>query len=254
LFVGGIFTVDGDFQVGNTTSTGNVFNSGYVTFSQPTLFTSNAAATSNITGAIIVSGGAGIKGNIHSGSITITGPTSNGITFADATFQNTAFSSSVYNTLNVTTSTANTALAKAQSAYDLANTTTSLSIITDKFVANGNTTTFTLSTTPVTENFVTLVVDGVTQMRDTYSISGNVVTFNSTFENTANIEATTITGQGTISGATGGGTDRVFQVNETIITQPYTLTALRGASSVGPITINDGVAVTLEDGARWVIL
>jgi hypothetical protein len=254
LFVGGIFTVDGDFQVGNTTSTGNVFNSGYVTFSQPTLFTSNAASTSNITGAIIVSGGAGIKGNIHSGSITITGPTSNGITFADATFQNTAFSSSVYNTLNVTTSTANTALAKAQSAYDLANTTTSLSIITDKFVANGNTTTFTLSTTPVTENFVTLVVDGVTQMRDTYSISGNVVTFNSTFENTANIEATTITGQGTISGATGGGTDRVFQVNETIITQPYTLTALRGASSVGPIAINDGVAVTLEDGARWVIL
>jgi hypothetical protein len=254
LFVGGIFTVDGDFQVGNTTSTGNVFNSGFVTFSQPTLFTSNAASTSNITGAIIVSGGAGIKGNIHSGSITITGPTSNGITFADATFQNTAFSSSVYNTLNVTTSTANTALAKAQSAYDLANTTTSLSIITDKFVANGNTTTFTLSTTPVTENFVTLVVDGVTQMRDTYSISGNVVTFNSTFENTANIEATTITGQGTISGATGGGTDRVFQVNETIITQPYTLTALRGASSVGPIAINDGVAVTLEDGARWVIL
>jgi hypothetical protein len=254
LFVGGIFTVDGDFQVGNTTSTGNVFNSGFVTFSQPTLFTSNAASTSNITGAIIVSGGAGIKGNIHSGSITITGPTSNGITFADATFQNTAFTSSVYNTLNVTTSTANTALAKAQSAYDLANTTTSLSIITDKFVANGNTTTFTLSTTPVTENFVTLVVDGVTQMRDTYSISGNVVTFNSTFENTANIEATTITGQGTISGATGGGTDRVFQVNETIITQPYTLTALRGASSVGPIAINDGVAVTLEDGARWVIL
>ena len=262
LYVGGVFTVDGDFSVGNTTSTGNVFNSGYVTFSQPTLFTSNAAATSNATGAIVVAGGIGVKGNIHSGSITITGPTSNGITFADATFQNTAFTSGIYSTLNVTTvvantasSTANTALLKAQTAYDLANTASqTLSIITDKFVANGNTTTFTLSTIPVTENFVTLVVDGVTQMRDTYSISGNVVTFNSTFENTANIEATTITGQGTISGATGGGTDRVFQVNETIITKPYTLTTGRGASSVGPIVINDGIAVTIGDGARWVIL
>ena len=247
LYVGGIFTVDGDFSVGNTTSTGNVFNSGYVTFSQPTLFTSNAAATSNATGAIVVTGGIGAKGNLYSGSITITGASSNGITFTDSTFQSTAFSSTVYNTLN-------TALTKAQTAYDLANTTTSLSIVTDKFVANGNTTTFTLSTIPVTENFVTLVVDGVTQMRDTYSISGNVVTFNSTFENTANIEATTITGQGTISGATGGGTDRVFQVNETIITKPYTLTTGRGASSVGPIVINDGIAVTIGDGARWVIL
>jgi hypothetical protein len=110
LFVGGIFTVDGDFQVGNTTSTGNVFNSGFVTFSQPTLFTSNAATTSNTTGAIISTGGIATRGNLFSGAIRITGPSSNGLTFADGTVQYTANapSSSIANgSSNIVISTAN---------------------------------------------------------------------------------------------------------------------------------------------------
>ena len=55
-------------------------------------------------------------------------------------------------------------------------------------------------------------------------------------------------------GATGGGNDEVFVENSPTVTTDYTLSAGKNASSVGPITINSGVSVTVPDGARWVIL
>jgi hypothetical protein len=55
-------------------------------------------------------------------------------------------------------------------------------------------------------------------------------------------------------GATGGGTDEVFQENELIVTTNYTLSTGYNAMSVGPITINSGVTVTIPSGQRWVIL
>jgi hypothetical protein len=55
-------------------------------------------------------------------------------------------------------------------------------------------------------------------------------------------------------GATGGGPDEVFVENSTIITTNYTLPAGKNASSVGPITINGGITVTVGAGQRWVVL
>jgi hypothetical protein len=55
-------------------------------------------------------------------------------------------------------------------------------------------------------------------------------------------------------GATGGGTDEVFQENGTTVTTDYTLTTGKNAMSVGPITVNGGVAVTVPSGQRWVVL
>lgn len=50
----------------------------------------NLPATSNTTGTLRVTNGVGITGNLYTGSIFITGPTSNGITFADGTKMTTA--------------------------------------------------------------------------------------------------------------------------------------------------------------------
>jgi hypothetical protein len=55
-------------------------------------------------------------------------------------------------------------------------------------------------------------------------------------------------------GATGGGPDKVFVQNQTTVTTNYTLTTGYNAESVGPITINSGVTVTVPSGARWVVL
>ena len=55
-------------------------------------------------------------------------------------------------------------------------------------------------------------------------------------------------------GATGGGGDQVFQENELTVTTSYTLSTGKNAMSVGPITIDSGVTVTIPSGQRWVIL
>ena len=57
-----------------------------------------------------------------------------------------------------------------------------------------------------------------------------------------------------VRGATGAGGDTVFQENSVVVTTNYTLTTAKNASSVGPITINGGITVTVPSGARWVIL
>jgi hypothetical protein len=55
-------------------------------------------------------------------------------------------------------------------------------------------------------------------------------------------------------GATGGGGDEVFQENSLIVTTNYTITTGKNAMSVGPITINSGVSVTVGADQRWVVL
>jgi hypothetical protein len=55
-------------------------------------------------------------------------------------------------------------------------------------------------------------------------------------------------------GATGGGGDEVFVENGVTVTTNYTLSTNKNAESVGPISINSGVAVTIPSGQRWLIL
>jgi len=55
-------------------------------------------------------------------------------------------------------------------------------------------------------------------------------------------------------GATGAGGDAVFQENQLIVTTSYTLSTGKSAMSVGPITINGSVIVTVPSGYRWVVL
>ena len=55
-------------------------------------------------------------------------------------------------------------------------------------------------------------------------------------------------------GATGAGGDTVFNLNSLEVTTSYTLPTGKSAMSVGAITINSGVTVTIPSGQRWVIL
>ena len=55
-------------------------------------------------------------------------------------------------------------------------------------------------------------------------------------------------------GATGGGGDQVFVENGVTVTTNYTLTAGKNAESVGPISVNSGITVTIPNGQRWVVL
>ncbi len=55
-------------------------------------------------------------------------------------------------------------------------------------------------------------------------------------------------------GLDGGGDDLVFWENDQTITYNYAIKGNRNALTAGPITINDGVTVTIPDGSRWVIV
>jgi hypothetical protein len=55
-------------------------------------------------------------------------------------------------------------------------------------------------------------------------------------------------------GATGGGGDEVFVENARVVTVNYTLSTNKSAESVGPITINSGITVTIPSDQRWVVL
>jgi len=55
-------------------------------------------------------------------------------------------------------------------------------------------------------------------------------------------------------GATGGGGDEIFVENGVTVTTNYTLSTGKNAESVGPITVNSGITVTIPSTQRWVIL
>ena len=55
-------------------------------------------------------------------------------------------------------------------------------------------------------------------------------------------------------GATGAGVDDIFIENGQTVTQDYTITATKNAGSFGPITVNDGVTVTVPVGSVWSIV
>jgi hypothetical protein len=55
-------------------------------------------------------------------------------------------------------------------------------------------------------------------------------------------------------GATGGGTDSIFNLNGQVITTSYTVPSGYNANTTGTVTINSGVVVTVSTGSRWVIV
>ena len=95
------------------------------------------------------------------------------------------------------------------------------------------------------------IPNGSTAQRSA-SPSTGMIRYNNTF---SVFEGYTASGWGQVGGgATGAGGDQVFVENSVIVTTNYTLTTGKNAESVGPITLNSGVAVTIPSGQRWVIL
>ena len=56
------------------------------------------------------------------------------------------------------------------------------------------------------------------------------------------------------AGATGAGSDKIFWENGQTVTQNYTITNNYNAGTFGPVTINNGVTVTIGDGETWTIV
>lgn len=68
------------------------------------------------------------------------------------------------------------------------------------------------------------------------------------------VTAASLAGAASGGGAVGGGNDLVFYENDMVVTTNYTLTTNKNAMSAGPVTINNGVTVTVPTGAVWTIV
>ena len=55
-------------------------------------------------------------------------------------------------------------------------------------------------------------------------------------------------------GAVGAGTDKVFYENDIGVAQSYTITSCKNAMSAGPITLANGVVVTIPNGSTWSVV
>ena len=116
--------------------------------------------------------------------------------------------------------------------------------------AQFTTPTFTGNVTCSSTGFI-LVPKGTTAQRPGTPVEGEIRynTDTSQFEGYANGEWGQLGG-----GATGGGGDQVFVENSMTVTTSYAIPSGKSASSVGEITIDSGVSVTIPSGSRWVIL
>jgi hypothetical protein len=168
-------------------------------------------------------------------------------------------------------------------------TTQTFSSAIDYFSGNASTTAFTLSQTPASVSSLYVVVANVDQNPSSaYTLSGNVITFTSApptgtnniyvryfvpvvqlFQpTTGSVGLAQLSATGTASsstylrgdntwaatGATGGGTDQIFNLNGQTVTTNYTVPSGKNAVTAGTVTINTGVVVTVSTGSRWVVV
>jgi len=52
----------------------------------------------------------------------------------------------------------------------------------------------------------------------------------------------------------GGGSDKIFFLNDTVVTTSYTVPTGKNAGTFGPVTINSGVVVTVNSGSVWTVV
>lgn len=80
------------------------------------------------------------------------------------------------------------------------------------------------------------------------------VRFNTTLNRYEGYNATLAAWSALGGGAGGGGTNQVFYENDTSITSSYTITTNKNAMTAGPVTIANGVTVTVPNGSAWSII
>jgi hypothetical protein len=83
--------------------------------------------------------------------------------------------------------------------------------------------------------------------------TGNTLT-KATLTAGSNISITNSAGAITIAASGGGGGSATILENEQVISTNYTVFSAKNGLSVGPVTVNTGIAVTVGTGQKWLVL
>jgi len=119
-------------------------------------------------------------------------------------------------------------------------------------IGNANTTFYTIASDTQWEVGIgTYTSSGTTLSRDTVlssSNSGSLVNFSA---GTKDVFVTYPAGR---TATHGGGGIGALVVNNTTVTENYTVDTGTNAQSVGPITVASGISVTVASGQRWLVV
>lgn len=115
---------------------------------------------------------------------------------------------------------------------------TGTDLVTDVFTGNGTNTQFTLSTTPYDESAVTVIIDGVSQHKSAYSVSGNLIIFSSAPSLDAEVDVTCYTTAGnrlmgvdvTVDTFVGNGSNTEYSLSVTPDNESQILVVIDGVS------------------------
>ena len=221
-----ITAADTKAQAAFNQANNSLANTGSLVTSNPSTqyrIANTAASISNTTGALTISGGLGITGNIYADAIYDGGIEI--ITFAQAAF----------NQANSALTLANTANSKPAGSGSA--NPTSFTATKDLFTSIGSQTQFTLSVTPDSANSTFLFLNGVYQERNTYSVVGANVVLTAT--GTANDDIEVVTVAGSIMNVSPSAySTRIYQGNGT--TNTFTISSGHTANTL--LVFNNGVA------------
>lgn len=228
-------------------SAGNAAASATSAASSATLATSKASeastsASNAATSATNASTSASAAANSATSANTYAGQASGSAAAAAASATSAATSAS-----NASTS-ATSASASATSASTSATNAAASATLAQGYAASINPTTF-VSRTSATGSAI--MPAGTTAQRDGTPVFG-YSRANSTLNKMEWWNGTSWTPMG--GGATGGGADEVFVENSQIVSANYTITSGKNAMSTGPITVNNGITVTVPSGSVWVVI
>jgi hypothetical protein len=108
------------------------------------------------------------------------------------------------------------------------------------------------NTVSVTSTTGSAIIPASTEANRDVSPSSGYFRFNTDTHQFEGYNGTVWSGVG--GGAKGGGNDQVFVENDQTITNNYTISVSKNAMSTGPVSINNGIVVTIESGSRWVVI
>ena len=217
----------------------------------------NITGTANVTGNLSVGG----KSNLGpAGNVIITGGTANYVLSTDGAGNLSWVAQSggggggsaniaIYDEGNLLTNTVSSLdfVGSGVTATNIGNAVTvtitggggggPASIILNSFTGNGVQTTFTLSTVPQSEDYTFVNIDGVSQLKTDYSLSGANIIFDGAPANGAKIEVTTVSA---LSNAQPTFTTRTYTGNGV----QNTFTVTNGVTSTGILVTENGILQT----------
>jgi hypothetical protein len=128
------------------------------------------------------------------------------------------------------------------------------SIVSEFFSGDGTTTAFTLSYTYGNEASVLVFIDGVRQNTLGYAVINAQLQFDTAPPlGTSNIEVVYLGGKVVTNPYLSADTNGIIRINASTLTENVVITTGYNGSSAGPLTIANGVVVTVSNNSTWTI-